>query len=132
MRICSACGKEDAPWFESDPCSCGAAKLHEDDPSPMNHSHECRCLGHEVVQFPVRITPADLSFNREDLKSPYYRSRGWKLMKNGLRFYLVKMLCRGCVALENSALERRREYERVCKASRSQDDTTYAQMLAQQ
>lgn len=133
MRNCADCGKEDAPWFEREPCSCGTATKHEDDPSPLKHAPDCNGIGHEVVEYPLRMARADLVFEGTTLAlSNYWRGRGWILIQNGLRWYRVKMLCRGCIVLEDSAQERRREYEKACKAARGQDDTTYSQMLAQQ
>lgn len=130
MRNCSSCNKEDKPWFEDSPCTCGAYKPHDDDPSPLKHLPECHSLGHEVVRYPVRIAKSELS-NDEKLSS-YYRQRGWVLMRDGQRFYRVKMLCRACIELENSAQSRRHEYEKACKAARGVETQTYAQMLASQ
>lgn len=131
MRLCSSCHKEDKPWFEYDtPCSCGAASLHEDDPTPLKHSPECKSLGHEVVLYPVRMAKADLTFDAK--LGSYYSQRGWRLKQNGNRWYRVKYLCRACIELENSAQARKAEYEKLCKAARGVDDQTYAQMLASQ
>lgn len=135
MRLCSACGKEDQPWFEQHPCNCGAFKPHDDDPSPLKHRPDCKCLGHEVVLYPVRIPASDLAFDdkgQASLASAYYTQRGWKLKQNGGRYYRTKMLCRDCIGKEEEALGRKREYEKSCRAARGQDDKTYAQMLAQQ
>jgi hypothetical protein len=131
MRNCSACHKEDKPWFEYDiPCSCGGAELHEDDPSPLKHKAECKSLAHEVVLYPVRMAKADLTHDGK--LGSYYSQRDWKLMQNGNRWYRVKFLCRACIELENSAQSRKAEYEKLCKAARGVDDQTYAQMLASQ
>ena len=132
MRVCSVCGKEDQPWFEHEPCSCGWDRTnpHDDDPGPKNHTADCRCLGHEVISYPVRIAASELTFDKK--LSPYYVNRGWELKVNGTRYYRMKVLCRGCMLLEDQAQERRRDYEKACAAARGQDTQTYAQMLAAQ
>lgn len=135
MRNCAACKKADAPWFERAPCSCGAAKLAEefDDPSPGRHLEDCDAIGHEVVLYPVRIAKTELVFNGAvHVLGSYYAARGWVLMQNGPRYYRTKMLCRGCIDLEDLAQERKLDYEKACRLARGLDDQTYAQMLAQQ
>jgi hypothetical protein len=130
MRVCSACGKEDRPWFENEPCNCGAGKRHEDDPSPLKHDPSCRCLGHEVIAYPVRMAESELTF---DKKLPaYWIERKWQLRNNGGRFYRVKVLCRQCMLAEDQAQDRKRDYEKACAAARGQETQTYAQMLAAQ
>jgi len=129
MRICGQCSKEDRPYFEPVPCSCGLP-LDEDDPSPLKHAPDCNSVGHEVVLYPVRIDKRDLTFDSKLL--PKWTARGWQLMRNGLRFYRVKFMCRQCIVLDESAQERRREYEKACKATRGESAQTYAQMLASQ
>lgn|SRR5487761_2727435 len=129
MRVCSQCAKEDGPWFDAMPCSCGADK-GEDPANPSAHQPDCHSLGHEVVMYPIRMAPKDLTFDKQ--LPVYWRGRGWNLMQNGLRWYRVKMLCRECCEAENGAQARRREYELACRDARGVSDLTYAQMLAQQ
>lgn len=130
MRICTECKKEDRPWFEQAPCSCGAAQLHEEDPSPLKHKADCKAIGHDVVRYPVRIERRDLTF---DGKLPSrYTQRGWALWQSGNKLYRRKLLCRDCVELENGAQERKRDYEKACKAAQGLETMTYAQMLASQ
>ena len=127
--------KPDAPWFEPHPCSCQAQPIHDDDPKPHKHRPDCKGIGHEVVLYPVRIAHSELAFDdkgQPKLASAYYSQQGWKLMQNGGRSYRVILLCRACIELAESALSRKREYEKSCKAARGQDDKTYAQMLASQ
>lgn len=64
--------------------------------------------------------------------SSYYTSQGWALKVDGERFYRSKMLCRACIREHVGALERKKDYQRACKAARGLDDKTYAQMLAHQ
>lgn len=130
MRTCSACHKEDKPWFESHPCSCGAYVVHDDDPNPLKHRPDCKSLGHEVVEYPVRIPKSDLTFDGK--LSSYYAERGWALMRNGERYYRVKMLCRGCIVKETEALARKTDYEKACKAAQGIETLSYAQMIAGQ
>ena len=129
MRICQQCHCEDRPWIEEGECSCGLNKT-ERAGDPTAHQADCRCLGHEVVQYPVRMARNELAF--DDKLPRYYAQQGWVLMKHGGCFYRVKILCRDCVGKEELALAHRRDYERVCKEARGLETKTYAQMLAQQ
>ena len=129
MRNCSACHAEDRPWFEDAPCSCGIPE-GPDAGNPYKHSPDCKSLSHEVVRYPIRMEIKDLNFDKT--LSRYYVQRGWELLQNGMRYYRVKMLCRKCIGLEVSAQERKREYEKACKAARGDQTETYAQMLARQ
>lgn len=130
MRNCSNCNKEDRPWFEDAPCSCGAYQEHDDDPSPLKHDPSCKMLGHEVVRYPVRIAKSDLTHDGK--LGSYFTAKGWSLRQDGQRFYRVKMLCRACIELEKGCQARRQDYEKACKAARGLDNQTYAQMLASQ
>lgn len=133
MRLCSNCRKEDKPWFEDEPCSCGGAQLHEDDPSPLKHDASCRSLGHEVVLYPIRMPLNEFTYVAgEPVINKEWIRKGWALMRNGQRYYRVKMLCRGCIEVENGIQARRSEYEKACKAARGLDTSTYAQMLTLQ
>lgn len=129
MRLCAQCSKEDRPTFDMVPCSCGAP-VDTEDPSPLKHSPECNAVTHEVVLHPVRITKQDLTFDSK--LQPKWTVKGWQLWQNGMKFYRVKMLCRACIVLDEGAQERRREYDKACKATRGGDAQTYAQMLASQ
>lgn len=130
MRTCVACHKPDAPWFEPYPCSC-SRQADGAEPIPADeHAPDCKCLGHEVVTYPVRIAKSDLTF---DGKLPQtWTSKGWVLRQNGMRFYRMKMLCRDCIELEVSAQSRREEYQKLCKAARGESSQSYAQFLASQ
>jgi hypothetical protein len=129
MRECQDCKEQDRPWMDGGECTCGAART-EMGASPEAHHVECRCLAHEVVQYPVRLSREALTW---DKKLPrYWALKGWVLMENGGRHYRLKMLCRDCVGKEELALAHRRDYERVCKEARGGETQTYAQMLAQQ
>lgn len=129
MRECRQCSKEDAPWFEPAPCSCGLP-LDEDDPSPLKHAADCNGIGHEVVLYPVRIDKREMTYDQKLL--PKWTAKGWRLMQNGIRYYRVKYLCRQCIVAEDGAQERRREYEKACKATAGGEAISYAQMLASQ
>lgn len=133
MRACAQCGKADAPWFEPEPCSCGAAQAHEENPSVEAHAADCNAVGHVVVLYPVRMARSELQFNgAEMVLGAYWRQLGWVLKRNGERWYRVKMLCRGCIEAHDDAQQRRRDYEKACRRARGVEDTTYAQMLAAQ
>lgn len=132
MRTCTACGKADKPWFEQEPCNCGAP-VHDSDPSPDKHAPICHAIGHEVVQYPVRLKVADLVWIEGQAHlQPKWERAGWKFLQNGLRYYRVKMLCRDCIGIERDRMERRKDYEKSCKAVRGEDSQSYAQMLASQ
>lgn len=133
MRSCAQCGKADAPWFEAEPCSCGVAAAHEENPDVAAHAADCNAVGHLVVLYPVRMARAELLFDGAEMAlSSYWVQRGWTLKQNGQRWYRVKLLCRGCIVAHEDALERRRDYEKACRRARGTDDTSYAQMLAAQ
>jgi hypothetical protein len=130
MRTCTACRKEDAPWFEQEPCSCGHQAPNAEPILAIEHDPGCKCISHEVVAYPVRIAKQDLTFDQK-LPAHYVRA-GWILRQNGQRFYRVKMLCRDCIGLEEGAQARRVEYERACKATLGIESQSYSQMLASQ
>ena len=129
MRTCGQCNKEDRAYFESAPCSCGLPR-DDEDPSPLKHKPDCNGIGHEVVLYPVRIDKRDQTFDGKLL--PKWTAKGWRLLQNGPRFYRIKYLCRQCIVLDESAQERRREYDKACRATRGESAQTYAQMLASQ
>jgi hypothetical protein len=109
------------------------AGAHDDDPDPLKHAADCNAVGHEVVLYPVRMGRDELRFDGAEMAlPPRWLQRGWALKRNGQRWYRVKWLCRGCIVLEEAALERRLDYEKACKRARGEDETTYAQMLAMQ
>lgn len=134
MRHCGNCNKEDSPWYDGTPCSCGLPQ--RDEPAlPQEHVQDCKALAHNVVLYPVRVATTDLTYDANgeaQLRSAQYLRRGWKLLRNGMRWYRVKYLCRECIELEEAARERRRDYEKACKAVKGVDETTYSQMLASQ
>jgi len=129
MRKCGQCNKQDAPWFEQQPCSCGLP-VDDDDPSPLKHAPDCNGIGHEVVLHRVRIRKPEMTFDQK--LSLKWTERGWQLLRNGTRFYRVKYLCRHCIVDEDIAQERRQEYEKACRETRGMDGRSYAQMLASQ
>lgn len=126
MRRCAGCNKEDRPQVENPgECTCG---MHS--PDPLSHDVNCWAIGHEVVQYPVRMMVSELTFDRE--LPPRFLQKGWKLLQNGSRYYRVKLLCHACVESEVSARQRKEDYVRACRRAKGLDTMTYAQMLAMQ
>jgi hypothetical protein len=131
MRTCGNCQKQDAPWFAHADCNCPQKDIrYDDDPSPLKHAPDCNGIGHEVALYPVRMDASLLTWEKKLPAS--WVARGWALKQNGGRWYRVKMLCRGCIELEETAQERQREYEQKCRETRGIEALSYAQMLANQ
>lgn len=80
--------------------------------------------------YPVRITKDELTYDGK--LRPLWIARGWSLLKNGPKFYRTKMLCRECIAEQETTQAMRRDYQKACRAIQGKDDLTYAQILAQQ
>lgn len=125
MRICTNCHAEDKPQLDlQTPCDCGAERWE-----PEAHRPECKALCHSVSLYVVRVAKRDLEHG-ESL-STYYTDRGWRLKRDGNRFYRGKFICYPCRLAEEQALEKLSEYKKLCRAALGMNDRTYAQMIAQ-
>lgn len=133
-RVCKQCKREDEPFWEQTPCSCGAPLDAHTEPKFGDHRPECKSIGHEVVRYPIRIDPRELWTDHAGIKrlSAYYTGRGWTLVQNGNMWFRVMMLCRDCIGKEADAQARKREYQKLCKRAAGLESMTYAQMLASQ
>ena len=123
MRVCAQCQSPDRPHVDpSERCTCGT-DTHE-------HAPDCRALTHEVVLFPVRMSPLALTYDKK-LPAKWIQ-RGWHLWQDGQRFYRRKMLCRDCIGKQETQQAFARDYQKACKKARGSDDMTYAQAIASQ
>lgn len=125
MRVCANCRREDRRQMDRDlQCNCNAERYE-----PEVHDANCKALIHDVVLYLVRIPKSDLTPKGE--LSSYYHNRDWRLKRDGNRFYRGKFLCHACIDAEEQALERKAEYNKLCREAAGISDQTYAQMLAQ-
>lgn len=134
MRLCAQCGAEDKPWYVDAACTCGSERRDAELPPAERHAPNCRCVEHEVVQFPVRMARQDLSFGADGKPqlSMRHKRDGWTLLQDGPKFYRVKLLCRNCIGKQEEIAARQREYKQCCKAAQGVETKSYAQMLASQ
>lgn len=125
MRVCADCGVEDRAHLDNlVSCDCKAERYE-----PEAHNVGCNALIHSVALYVVRIAKADLT--PDALLPNFFQERGWKLKRDGNRFYRGKFLCRECIDREELTNARAAEYKKLCRAARGIVDQTYVQMLAQ-
>ncbi len=125
VRICANCHRLDSPMLDNaTPCDCAAERWE-----PEAHRTECNALVHDVVLYVVRVPKADLTVAGN--LSTFFTDRGWRLKRDGNRYYRGKYVCGACRVAEEQALDRVSEYKKLCRTAQGINDQTYAQMIAQ-
>jgi hypothetical protein len=134
MRLCKSCKKPDSPRLDFD-ASCKGKCDPRATEDPATHDDACPRMTHEVVLYHKLLKPIDL-VRTEAAPEGELRHKdvvaGWTLRRDGRDTFKIKLLCRGCIAVDVERDTNHKAYLKQCAALLGKEDKSYSEMLAAQ